>query len=461
MISPFVVLLIFLSGISLTMLLVLKKSYIPITIQKKQFHIETYFMGVMLCASMLIIFGILNYDEVMSALRGTEQVSPFGILVLFMSMVFMSIFLDECGFFEYCAKRSIQNAHHDGKRLFISLYFVVSILTIFTSNDIIIITFTPFIYYFAKHAKINPMPYLFAEFFAANTWSIMFYISNPTNIVISSAFDIRFLEYFRWMFFPALAAGFSNFFVIYKLFKKDICHKIEKNEDINPSAAINDMPGTIFGLITLASCIILLFVAPYIDVEMSYIALGFAMILFLFIILRYTFHKIKRKGRHPVHSILESTLGRMPWSIVLFILSLFILVKSLEIYGIIGFLSTFFERISFDNAFLHSIVFGVSSTISANILNNIPMTIAFVPILTGIAAGGRNLLASSLAVIIGSNLGANLTPLGSLAGIMWIQILKHKKYHISFWEFIKFGSIVTLVTLSASLIVLGIEFLIF
>ncbi|MGF3585413.1 MAG: SLC13 family permease, partial [Thermoplasmatota archaeon] len=96
--------------------------------------------------------------------------------------------------------------------LFILLYLY---LTIFTSNDIIILTFTPFIYYFTKNAGIDPKLYLIAEFFAANTWSMMLYIGNPTNILLAAAFDLRFDEYFKWMFLPAIVAGLVNMILLY------------------------------------------------------------------------------------------------------------------------------------------------------------------------------------------------------------------------------------------------------
>ena len=74
---------------------------------------------------------------------------------------------------------------------------MVAILTIFTSNDIVILTFTPFICYFSKNAKINPIPYLVAEFAAANTYSMMLIIGNPTNIYLATSASIDFISYFN------------------------------------------------------------------------------------------------------------------------------------------------------------------------------------------------------------------------------------------------------------------------
>lgn len=146
----------------------------------------------------------------------------------------------------------------DWRRLFFALYFTVSLLTIFTSNDIIILTFTPFIYYLTKNADIIPAPYLIGEFFAANTWSMMLYIGNPTNILLAAAFGVHFDKYLQWMFLPTLAAGTANMLLIYALFRKEITRPIRQIDQHDPLCAITDRTGALMGLCLLGGCIIAL-----------------------------------------------------------------------------------------------------------------------------------------------------------------------------------------------------------
>ena len=117
------------------------------------------------------------------------------ILVLFISMTLLSIFLDELGFFRFLASVALKRAGKNQFKLFFLLYATVSVLTVFTSNDIIILSFTPFVCYFAKNARINPLPYLAAEFVAANTWSMALIIGNPTNIYLVTAAGGDFSSY--------------------------------------------------------------------------------------------------------------------------------------------------------------------------------------------------------------------------------------------------------------------------
>ncbi len=451
--------LIFLASSIVTIYLILRRRYLYLRLGMRNIRIDTYFFGALIGPILIMLFGILNLSQILTGLGGTGSLNPLGILVLFLSMVFMSIFLDITGFFEYCARVALKYASGNGRRLYFSLYLTVSLLTIFTSNDIIILTFTPFIYYFSKNAGIDPKPYLIAEFFAANTWSMMLYIGNPTNIVLAAAFNLRFDEYTKWMLLPSLAAGFLNMIILYVIFKKKINKPLKHTETINPRSAITDQTSTILGLSMLAGCIICLAIGPYIGVEMWVISVGFGLALLLLLILRDTLVAITKEHLDKKHFTVQTTIKKMPLSIIPFVLSLFITVEALRIYGITRDIGVFFNNLCGTSITATTFVYGISSAFTANILNNIPMTVAYVPIIQ--TAAQTNLLPAVLATTIGSNLGANITPIGALAGIMWMSILRDKEVKLSFKEFVTYGLLVTPVTLLACLGILAAEFLFF
>jgi arsenical pump membrane protein len=451
--------LIFLASSIVTIYLILRRRYLYLRLGMRNIRIDTYFFGALLGPILIVLFGILNLPQILTGLGGVGSLSPFGILVLFLSMVFMSIFLDITGFFEYCARVALKYASGNGRRLFFSLYLTVSILTIFTSNDIIILTFTPFIYYFSKNAGIDPKPYLIAEFFAANTWSMMLYIGNPTNIVLAAAFNLRFDEYTKWMLLPSLAAGFLNMIILYVIFKKKINQPLKQTETIKPISAITDPTSTILGLSMLSGCIFCLAIAPYIGVEMWIISLGFGLALLLLLLLRDTVVAITKEHIEKKHFTVKTTIKKMPLSIIPFILSLFVTVEALRIYGITKDIGIFFDNLSGASTTATTFIYGISSAFTANILNNIPMTVAYVPIIQ--TATHTNIIPAVLATTIGSNLGANITPIGALAGIMWMSILRDKEVKLTFKEFVTYGLLVTPVTLLACLGILAAEFLFF
>ena len=213
--------------------------------------IGTYWIVALLGASLLLAFSFAPVKEVWNQLTNSTTVNPIKILVLFFSMTVLSIFLDEVGLFRFLAIVATKKAKDNQYTLFTILYFLTATLTIFTSNDIVILTFTPFICFFCKNAKINPIPYLVSEFAAANTWSLLFIIGNPTNIYLATSAGISFFEYFKVMAIPTITAGIVEYIVLFILFKSKLKTPIEHNhEDYH----IENIPALIIGLLQLVTC---------------------------------------------------------------------------------------------------------------------------------------------------------------------------------------------------------------
>lgn len=457
MYEKIIVLFIFLISLASMIFLLIRRPFLSIRLANRKIRIETYIIGAILAPLLIIMFGLLNYSQIISGLSGYGTLNPIGILILFLSMVFMSIYLDITGFFEYCARIVLKISKNNGITLFFSFYFLISFLTVFTSNDIVILTFTPFIYYFTKHAKIDPVPYLIAQFFAANTWSMMLYIGNPTNIVLATAFHIDFLHYTKWMVLPTVAAGLTNIILLYVLFRKRIQRTIPPLDKGSPSAALTDKKGAILGVLILFGCIIFLAASPYLFVELWIISFCFAIGLLLILIARESYAKIIRKTIQRQSSTVSKTLKKIPFGIIPFILAMFISVEALRIYGIPTDIGLFFKTSIGENLFSSVFLFGFSSSIIANFINNIPMTVLYVPIIQAYSTSLS--LPAIFGTVIGSNLGANLTPLGALAGIMWLNILRNKGVDFSFKKFILYGLLITPLTLSICLTILFIQFL--
>ena len=403
------------------------------TIKIKNRVFDTFYIPVLLVALILLIFPIFDKTELFNILFSNSKLNPLKILVLFISISFISITLDEAGFFSYIAVKFINRFKASQYALFFSLYLLISILTIFTSNDIVILTFTPFILYFAKRGNINPIPFLVMEFVAANTYSMLLPIGNPTNIYLSSIYNLDFITYISKMILPTIFVGIASVLVLLLLFHKELSKKIEVFDD-KPIHLKNKFI-CIVSLIHLSLTTILLVISNYISIEMWIIALLFGVSLLIFI----SVYGIVKKN----HLFISRPIKRLPYTLIPFVLSMFIIIMALESFGIFGNIHDLFENIQNDN--LKEIVYLISSTISCNLVNNIPMTIAYGSILSG--ATNETLIYAS---IIGSNLGALLTPVGALAGIMWMRILKQNDVDYGFIKFMKNGSIITLALLIAS-----------
>lgn len=393
-----------------------------------------YWMIPLLGGIILLVSGLLPIDTFIHGLTGNSSINPLKILVLFISMTMLSIFLDEAGLFSFLATKALSHSGKSQYKLFLLLFALVSILTVFTSNDIIILTFTPFISYFSKKAKINPIPYLFGEFVAANTWSMTLIIGNPTNIYLASSVGISFGEYLLKMIIPTLFAGITSLIMLLLVFRKSLKTPLTVTQE---TTKLKDKGLILIGIAHLSLCTILLVVSSYIQLEMWYITLSFAISLF---VISFIYLIVRRRKKF----ILLQTLGRAPYELIPFVLSMFTIVLSLEHYDITTKICSYLG-----NDFV-IIKYGISSFLAANIMNNIPMAVAFSSIINHLPK--EALMAASYACIVGSNIGAYFTPLGALAGIMWAGILNRMDISFSFGKYISYGIRISIPVLLAALL---------
>lgn len=422
-------------------LIILSLLFLPeVKIGKKS--VSLYWVISLVGAILLIILGTTPIKSVFEALTKQTEINPLKLLIIFFSMTVLSVFLDEMGFFRYMANITLKKSKSSQKKLFLLIYVMVSVLTVFTSNDIIILTFTPFIIFFSKNAKINPLPYLIAEFVSANTLSMALIIGNPTNIYIAQSLGIGFFEYFKIMFLPCILSSVAGYFILRFVFKKELKKEIEPTfEDVK----MGDKFLVTLAIIHLALCIIILSVSSFLALEMWYICLGFAISL-ITISLIYTI--LLKKS----FEIFKKVLIRLPFELVPFVLSMFVIVLALTTMGVPEKMAEFLGE--------NSTVFtyGISSFLCANLINNIPMSLFFVEVLNHL---NSNIPGGVFASIIGSNIGAYLTPIGALAGIMWLKILKKQNIKLSFLDFMKYGVMVSIPVIIVALGGLTLSLMIF
>ncbi|MBR6794040.1 MAG: hypothetical protein IKM48_06790 [Clostridia bacterium] len=392
----------------------------------------TYWLITLIGALLLLVLGSVKVDTVLSSLFADTAVNPLKILVLFISMTVLSIFLDELGFFRYLAGCALKHAGKSQTKLFLILYVTVSVLTVFTSNDIIILSFTPFICYFAKHAEIDPVPYLIAEFVAANTWSMALIIGNPTNIYLAAGNYIDFATYFGVMALPTLFGGAMSIFMLWALFGRRLERPMRPQ---NEESHLSDKPTVILGLVALGGCILFLVLSSYLDMPMWLIAAVACVLLYLSAIPELL---IRRRGM----AVVKHSFKRAPYDVIPFVLAMFVVVMAL---GRVGATDVLRSVVLGQGELWRS---GILAFLSANLLNNIPMSVLFSTI---VSMDGVASLPGLYAAVIGSNVGAFFTPMGALAGITWMALLKQHRVSLSFGRFVLYGAALSIPTLLVSL----------
>ena len=401
--------------------------------------ISIFWLAPLCGAIALTVGGFITPAEIAAGLTSAGDVNPIKILLLFFSMTMMSVYLDEIGFFRLLAHKVLSRAKGSQTTLFFLLYGLVSVLTVFTSNDIIVLTFTPFICHFARSARIDPLPYLVSEFVAANTWSMALIIGNPTNIYLMSGTGVSFLSYTAKMIIPTAMAGLVSLGVLYLIFRKKL--KAPLNPEDSPAPTV-DLPTEVIGLVHLGGCILLLSVSSFLSLPMWLITCLFFLSLVVFTMAIGFFR------RRSVFLIARCII-RAPWDLAPFVLSMFILVLALGKYGITGALGGFLSQPETVGGTVAS--FGISSFLSANVVNNIPMSVLYSSVIGGMESSPLT-VAALFSAVIGSNLGAFFTPTGALAGIMWTGQLHDHGVSFSFTRFVKYGATVAVPAMAAALL---------
>ena len=419
--------------VAIMIAIVLIKPYIKIGTHK----LGLYWVVCLVGALVMLLTGRISLQKVFEGITANTSVNPLKILTLFLSMTLLSVYLGDAGFFDYVADSVFLKTKGGALKLFLILYAVVSILTVFTSNDVIILTFTPPSCIFAKKAKISPLPFLIGEFVAANTWSMMLIIGNPTNVYLAGSAGLTFTEYLSVMWLPAIAGGITGLAVIILLFRKQLLapvSRVSEEKPLSKHKLVKHKTPLISALIHLILCIILLAISDVIGVEMWLICLILALSLTTFDVV---YDLIVEKTAYPVWR----SIKKEPYELIPFVLSMFIIVLALKECGFTDLLS---DLLIGGNK-LDGIKVGALSALSANLLNNIPMSVLFERIIASKS------IPALYGAIIGSNVGAFITPVGALAGIMWNKILGEYGVKLPFIKFIAYGSAVAIPTLLASL----------
>ncbi len=382
---------------------------------------QSYWIVALLGALLTWIASGMNVTFLFEAWSGDGAMNPLRILSLFFAFTVLAIFLDEVGFIKYLAYLALSKAGTSQSKLFLVWFLIVAVATTLTANDIVVLTLTPFIIYLSRHAKISPIPYLVSQFVSANTWSMLLMIGNPTNIYLASMFNIDFLSYIQIMLIPTMVTGIVSYGLLYFIFRGFLRQPISK-----PTMMIHPpKPSYRLGVIMLLVAIGFMTIAQWIGIGMDVLTVASALGLIILVQIRY-----------PKTDHIRSTIKRLPYVMIPFFLSMAVLVQGMNQLGWSETFATFLK------AYPPVYSFGIGSFLTSNVINNIPMSLWFANLITTIEPGHAQIQAI-YASIIGSNLGALLTPIGALAGLMWMSILKEKQVNFTFLTFLKYGLMIS------------------
>lgn len=377
----------------------------------------------LLGAVLMLATSIVSPSDTYDVLKTTDN-----ILLFFLGLMVVCAVADQAGFFEWSAFKAVKLANGRGHRLLLVLFGLGTIITTFFSNDATALILTPIVYVVVTKLRLNPLPYVFACAFIANTASMMLPISNPVNLLPVDHFGLTLSEYLRFLLLPTVLAIIINVVLFAIIFRKAVSASF-KYDGTGFSVKVDRFfVFTCVGLVLTALGYI--FASLY-GLPLSWPALGGAVILLLggFSFRRLTWKRVN---------------SGISWSILLFIFSLALLVKGLDNAGVTHTIGEGLTNLSSKGPLVAILATSFGTAVGSNLINNWSMMMVSVSSLgnisTTIPSFNQGLIYSS---IIGADLGPNIAIIGSLSSMLWLVILRQRGLDIHPMQYLKLGLMVT------------------
>jgi arsenical pump membrane protein len=291
--------------------------------------------------------------------------------------------------------------------------------------------------------KKKMIPFLFACGFIADTASVPLIVSNLANIVNADTLGISFNYYFSKMALPGIIAIVTVTITLALYFKKELRFEYNTSNIINPDDAVSDWGMFNMGFLVLIVVVLGYFIGSKYGIPVSFIAFSGALVLMIY----------NRKNKTVD---IKKVIGSAPWGIISFAFGMYLIVYGLYINGFNTIMSNIFAIISQTGRLSSVFISGMVSTVTACTMNNLPAVMIGAFSVKDANLGYAAREAASLSNVIGSDIGAKLTPIGSLATILWMNIFKSKGINVSWMDYMKSAFFIITPVLILTLLVLGI-----
>ena len=365
----------------------------------------------------------------------------------FVAVIIISLLLDEAGFFEWAALHFARWGQGSGLRLFACIVLLGAAVAALFANDGAALILTPIVMAMLLALGFSPaatLAFVMAAGFIADTASLPLVVSNLVNIVSADFFKIGFSEYAAVMVPVNLASVATSLLVLYLYFRRDLPAVYNLGQLKSPTAAIRDLGTFRAGWVVLALLLVGFFGLEPLGFPVSAVAALGAVVLLA----------VAAQGN--VIST-RKVLREAPWQIVVFSLGMYLVVYGLRNAGLTGFIAGLLNQFAEGGVWGAALGTGLLTALLSSVMNNMPTVLLGALSIDQSASTGVVKEAMVYANIIGCDLGPKITPIGSLATLLWLHVLTRKGTTIAWGYYFRVGIVLTLPVLVVTLAALALR----
>lgn len=389
-------------------------------------------------ALLALLTGVVSLDDV-----PTVWHIVWNATATFIAVIIISLLLDEAGFFEWAALHMARWGRGKGKHLFALMVLLGAAVSALFANDGAALILTPIVIAMLTALRFGPastLAFVMAAGFIADTASLPMVVSNLVNIVSADFFGVGFGEYASVMWPVNLVSVAITLLMLWLFYRKDIPAQYAPEQLNAPGQAIRDRATFVAGWWVLGLLLAGLFALEPLGIPISVVA-GLCAVILLAI-----------AGSGQVIST-RKVIRHAPWQVVVFSLGMYLVIYGLRNAGLTDALATVFSQLAGQGLWAATLGTGVLAAVLSSVMNNMPSVLIGALSIQGSGATGLVHDAMVYANVIGCDLGPKITPIGSLATLLWLHVLAQKNIRITWGYYFKVGTLLTvpilLVTLAA------------